>query len=326
MVARVVIFAGEMDKRVQFSYLRCKDRQEGPSGADGNDFLMCGVAPMMVLNASGKDSGGPMGPWDVIYSTGKAIKNQHFPRMSAKRLQGRIDHISRDARVLLVTLVKRKFFSKKTTARVYAHYPTTSLSVRHNLLVYITGLYTNGEDIRLELESAFRDAEREERIRTFRVEQQIHNVAELKKELKGHLPRSPVLLLFNLYNSKIWEAQKSFYAASVVDHEHEVGVFEVCYDPESDLADSVKEVFATFQVGATPTWVLVTPVLADGKKSTRISRFEPFREKYFLRQISRGRANMSPKDGEHVAEAFEAFVLWGLNLTEKARPKPVTDL
>ncbi len=256
--------------------------------------------------------GAESGSWEILYIQKGQVKNLLITEASYGSVEHEIAGLPGTAKVLLTLELRFSLIRRRRKGRIHTYEAKHSLSEKHNLFVYLRTHYANGERLVEELEQMHSDAVRAEKIRTYGFDQSIDCRWALGNEIKNHLAARPMLLAFTVYGSALWKAQRDFYIPVLVDYENVVQVYEICYDKEREGHESIRKLFYMFRVKSAPSWLLLTPERAQGKLTIKISRFEQFRERYFLAQHSKKHREMKKDDELDVREAFERFALWGI--------------
>lgn len=251
--------------------------------------------------------------WDIFYSVGHALYLKKLPAMENAALKKQLQKIKQEGALALLIQSKRSIFSRKSKGMIFKHFPVHNLALKHKLYVKIDKEYSNAKELKDTLYAFYTVQDREEKIKNFSIHDKVNNIVEMKKELKTSLTQQPMIALFNHSESKLWQAQKTFFAPPLVDHSSDLRLVEVSFTNDTSAMNEVKQVFSAYEVTRVPSWVMFT--LKSGRKrpSPALSRFEVFRDKYFLKQMSEGRGEMHASEKDHVQEAFEAFILWGLD-------------
>ncbi len=256
--------------------------------------------------------------WCVVHSTGGKLEAKYFFDLVPEELPERVARVLPKAKVLATLLIRRRLLRRRYTGALHEVSPIRSLRDRHNLAVFLETYFENGSRLKVEIEGLFDEEERAERIRSYRVPLRVEFFEQLISEIKSDFQIRPVLVVFNAEGNHRWEVEKTAYAETLVDYERSLKVIEVLYDRENEHVDELKKIFTTFKVRAVPTWILVIPLREGGKIRFGINRFEMYRERYFLKQLADSQREMSARNPEHIREAFEGFVLWGMDRIQKA--------
>ncbi len=256
--------------------------------------------------------GGDSGSWEVLYTWKGQVKNLVIADASIAAVQHDVEKMHQGAKVLLILERRHALLRRKCKGRIHEYMPQHSLSEKHNLFVFLRNTYANGDAIVQEIEQLHQDAVRADKIERYSYDQGIDCRWALEKTIKDHLAARPILLVFTAYGSNLWKARRHFYVPVLVDYENSIQSYEICYDKEQQQHQEIKALFYMFQVRSGPVWLMLTPERKGGKLSVKISRFEQFRDRYFLKQESKQQREMSTEEESDVREAFERFVLWGI--------------
>lgn len=277
-------------------------------------FFEIGEDPRMTAATGGRRAtmGVDSGSWEIVYTQKGQVKNIPVAEAGAGVVDHELAKLPDSAKLLLVLELKYSLLRRKRKGRIHKYTPEHSLSEKHNLFVYLRTNYANGEQIVGEIEQLHSDAVRSEKIRRYGFDQSVDCRWALAKEIKSHLAARPILFAFTAYGSTLWKAQRHFYIPVLVDYENSIQAYELCYDKGHEGHEEIKGLFYRFQVKRVPTWLMLTPERKGGKLHVKISRFEQFRDRYFLAQQSRQQREMKKADEMDVREAFERFVLWGV--------------
>ncbi len=268
-----------------------------------------------VFFSAGQSAGS--NDWSIIYVRENVLKRRDIGKAPAEVLDDWLAPLRSKSRILGILEIRRSRFSRKIQASIYSLNPPKTLSERYNLLATLRTEYDNGEALVRQAERLLADADRLDRIASYRIERSLDDLLAVKMEVKNNMLAKPVLLLFSVPYSKAWQVQKPCYAPSLVDHEEELAVCEVLYDADADNAANVKEIFLKFEITRIPAWVLVLP-LPKTAGGTRMIRFGDHIERFFMNQKSQGR-EMSVKRVDDVSEAFEDMISIGLAEMNDAR-------
>ena len=264
--------------------------------------------------------------WDVIYQDNGKITLKRIGTNDENALDSKLSiFFQKKAHLLLVLKLRKKFLKKKPSAEIYRHGSIKNLSIRHNVHVLLRNSYANGETVAKDFDRTLKDADREEKIRTYRIADQHTDSWFVLKDIKGNVSAQPVLILFTS-TTKNWDMIRESYVLPLVDFEGQIKVAEVHYDNQSQTKLGVQEAFTRFKVRRVPTWLMATPRKEKGHDGVRITRFETFRESYFAKQAQHGRNGMSLATMGDVREAFTAFIVWGLKQVQNYKPSAKVDL
>lgn len=256
--------------------------------------------------------------WEVVYTQSGLIKSAQVAAHTEEEVANRVAGFNTAERQIILVLHLRKGFLKsKSHAVIHEKHRVPSLSLRHNLNVFLRNSYSNGDAIAKELEKMLQEEEREEKLRSFHIEERPQDLWFVLKEIKTNVQSKPVLVAF-VSAGRSWEDQRKFYVAPLVDYESQLMLLQVEYDPQSPNKLALQEIFTRFKIRRVPCWIMATPVKRQGKPGIQITRFENFRDAYFSQQAEEGRSGMDSGKADDVEEAFTSYVLWGIKQTSGA--------
>ncbi len=265
--------------------------------------------------------GGDSGSWEVLYALKGQVKNLVIIDASLASVQQELEKLHQGAKVLLILERRQKLLRRKFKGLIHEYTAQHSLSEKHNLFVFLRNTYTNGDALVQEIEKLHQDAVRADKIERYSYDQGIDSRWALEKAIKDHLGARPILLVFTAYGSTLWKARRQYYVPVLVDYENSIQPYEICYDKEHHAHGEIRSLFYMFQVRSGPVWMMLTPDCKGGKRKVRITRFEQFRDQYFLKLESKKKRVLNKDDENDVREAFERFVLWGITRVNSCQMK-----